>query len=301
MFGYVNVNRTDLTTENGEIYQAYYCGLCQMLREKYGPKGQMLLNYDMTFLIVLLSGLYEPESDEKVFTCALHPTRKQRAYVSEIVEYAADMNVLLTYQNLFDDWEDDKDVGKRAVILFLEKEYAKLKEKYPRQSAKLEECLKKLSAAERSGEKNIDVLSGLSGEMIEEIFVPDENDIWADELRTLAFYLGKFIYIMDAYEDLDKDRKKGKFNPFITMHFSDEQEYETVVKQMLTSMMAECAKSFERLPIVLHADILRNIIYSGVWCKYEYIQLKKSAKDKRKKKATSSKINKKNRRSQNKE
>lgn len=283
MFGYVGVNKADLTTENGEAYQSYYCGLCQTLREQYGTKGQLLLNYDMTFLIVLLTGLYEPENEERYFTCGMHPTKKQRLWINEFTRYAADMNILLTYQNLLDDWEDDRDVAKRALIKFLEKEYKSVKEKYKRQADKLEDCLKRLSEAEKSGESNMDILAGLSGEMLEEIFVWDENDVWAKELKSIAFYLGKFIYIMDAYDDYESDKKKGKFNPFIGMSFTDRPEFDCVVKQMLTSMMAECAKSFERLPIVMHADILRNILYSGVWCRYEYNRIKREKTKKKRK------------------
>ncbi|MCR5272817.1 MAG: DUF5685 family protein [Lachnospiraceae bacterium] len=286
MFGYINVNRTGLTTESNEEYQSYYCGLCQTLREKYGPKGQLLLNYDMTFLIVLLTGLYEPENGERYYTCPMHPTKKQRLWTNVFTDYAADMNILLTYQNLMDDWKDDRDVKKAALLKSLEKDYKVLKEKYKRQADKLEICLERLSKAEKDGEKNIDILAGLSGEMIEEIFAWDDNDVWAKELRTLAFYMGKFIYIMDAYDDFDNDSKKGKFNPFIGMEFSDRQEFETVARQMLTSMMAECAKSFERLPIIEHADILRNIIYSGVWCKFEYNRLKREKAEKKRLKKT---------------
>ena len=77
---------------------------------------------------------------------------------------------------------------------------------------------------------------------------------------------------------LDKDEKKDSYNPLRYLDTEDEQEYETLCRLMMTSMISECAKSFERLPILLHADILRNILYSGVWSKYEYIQLKKKRK-----------------------
>lgn len=75
MFGYVNINRNELSDENKKIYQGYYCGLCQKLKEVSGRKGQMLLNYDMTFLVVLLTGLYELEDKSTDFVCALHPTK----------------------------------------------------------------------------------------------------------------------------------------------------------------------------------------------------------------------------------
>jgi hypothetical protein len=79
---------------------------------------------------------------------------------------------------------------------------------------------------------------------------------------------------MDAYEDRKKDKKKNHYNPLCYLETENEQEYETLCRLMMTSMISECAKSFERLPILLHADLLRNILYSGVWSKYEYLQLK---------------------------
>ena len=90
-----------------------------------------------------------------------------------------------------------------------------------------------------------------------------------------AFFVGVFLL-----HNLEKDEKKDSYNPLRYLQTDDEQEYETLCRLMMTSMLSECAKSFERLPILLYADILRNIIYSGVWSKYEYIQLKKKKRKK---------------------
>ena len=114
MFGYVNINRNELSDENKKIYQGYYCGLCQKLKEVSGRKGQMLLNYDMTFLVVLLTGLYELEDKSTDFVCALHPTKKRTARINEATEYAADMNIILSYQNFEDDWRDNRSYSKKA-------------------------------------------------------------------------------------------------------------------------------------------------------------------------------------------
>ena len=79
MFGYININQKELSEESKKIYQAYYCGLCQKLKTNCGTKGQMLLSYDLTFLIVLLTGLYELENTETEFTCPLHPTKRRQS------------------------------------------------------------------------------------------------------------------------------------------------------------------------------------------------------------------------------
>ncbi len=281
MFGYININRNQLTEESKEAYQAYYCGLCQKLRNNCGTKGQMLLNYDMTFLIVLLTGLYELEFQKQEFTCPMHPTRKQTAWLNEATGYAADMNLLLGYHNLEDDWKDDKSYTKKALAKILEKDYVNVREKYKRQAEAVETYMEKLKAAEEDKEQNLDVTAGLTGEMMGEIF-DWKRDEWSEELHCLSFYMGKFIYLMDAYEDMEKDKKKKQYNPLRLMADQCQGDFETFCKLMLTSMMSECARSFERLPILTHADILRNVLYSGVWSKYEYLQLKKKKQQEKK-------------------
>ena len=274
MFGYININRKELTEENAKAYQSYYCGLCRQLKSSCGARGQMLLNYDMTFMVVLFTGLYELDCQETEFTCPLHPTKRQIARINEATEYAADMNVLLAYHSLEDDWKDNKAYTKKAFAKSLLKDYERIRAKYPRQAAAVEQYMKDLFQAEDAGEENIDLIAGLTGHMMGEIF-DWKKDEWSEELRCLSFYLGKFIYLMDAYEDLEKDRKRQEYNPFLKMNCNCKKDFEIFAKLLLTSMMSECAKSFERLPILLHADILRNVLYSGVWSKYEYIQLKK--------------------------
>lgn len=285
MFGYININQKIMTEENKKAYQSYYCGLCRKLKSDCGTKGQMLLTYDMTFLVVLLTGLYELTNKESEITCALHPTKKRTVWINEATQYAADMNLVLAYQNLIDDWKDDKAYTKKALAKMLDKDYTRIMSKYPRQVKALEEYMRRTEEVERSHESNLDVVAGLTGEMLGEIFCWKEDE-WAEELRTLGFYMGKFIYLMDAYEDYDDDVHKNAYNPLVYVKGESAEELDTLLRLLLTSMMSECAKSFERLPILLHADILRNVLYSGVWSKYEYIQLKKrKIEEKSKKKA----------------
>ncbi|MGN0351190.1 MAG: DUF5685 family protein [Roseburia sp.] len=274
MFGYININQKELSEDSKKAYQSYYCGLCRRLKSNCGTKGQMLLNYDMTFLVVLMTGLYELENEEVYFTCPLHPTKKRKAWLNEATDYAADMNVILAYYNMLDDWKDEKAYAKKAFAKMLDKDYQRIMQKYPRQVKAIETFMEKQEQAEQNKEKNLDIVAGLTGEMLGEIFAWKE-DVWEEELKTLGFYMGKFIYIMDAYEDFDEDIKKKAYNPLVMMTEEKEEDFDTFCKLLLTSMMSECAKSFERLPILLHADILRNILYSGVWSKYEYLQLKK--------------------------
>ena len=272
MFGYININQKELSEESKKIYQAYYCGLCQKLKTNCGTKGQMLLSYDLTFLIVLLTGLYELENTETEFTCPLHPTKKRTAYINEATEYAADMNLILAYQNLLDDWKDEKSYTKKAFVKILDKDYTRIVSKYPRQVRALEEFMRKTAEAEKNKETNLDLVAGLTGEMLGEIMCWREDE-WQEEMRTLGFYMGKFIYLMDAYDDVEEDIKKGNYNPFSKDYII--KGFDDRIKNMLLLMMAETCREFEKLPIIKYADILRNILYSGVWCRFESISRKR--------------------------
>lgn len=280
MFGYININGKELSEEERKTYQSYYCGLCRRLFAGYRTTGRLLLSYDMTFLIVLLTGLYEPENSSCSFTCPVHPVKKRSMLENEVTEYAAAMNVVLAYHNLEDDWKDDHNLPKHLMAGKIRKNYEQISRQYPRQTKAVEEYIRRLDEAENRKEDNLDLVAGFTGEMLGELFAWRQDE-WYHELKTLGFYMGKFIYLMDAYEDLKKDSKKQSYNPLRKLKKESPEDYETICRLMMTSMMSECAKSFERLPIITHAEILRNILYSGVWSRYEYIRLKQKKKDSR--------------------
>ena len=118
----------------------------------------------------------------------------------------------------------------------------------------------------------IDEPAGCFGRLMAEIFIYRE-DHWAEKLRCMGFYLGKYIYIMDAYDDLDNDLKEGSYNPLKNIY--TKPEFEDMIHQILTMMMAECSKAFEQLPLIDDIDILRNVLYSGVWYRYEQVREKR--------------------------
>lgn len=110
---------------------------------------------------------------------------------------------------------------------------------------------------------------------MEELFIWKEDE-WESILRRFGFFLGKFIYIMDAYEDLAEDLKKNRYNPLISLYNGN--VYEETCLQILTMMMGECSLEFEKLPCLQDADILRNILYGGVWTRYRLMQEKQKEK-----------------------
>lgn len=269
MFGYVTANESELKVKDFNRYKAYYCGLCQALKMKYGVLGQMTLTYDMTFAIMLLNSLYECDTEASKHRCIVHPVNKRAMLHCEITDYAADMNLILAYYHLKDDWEDEKKLSGFAGYTALRRKVKRAIEAYPRQSKAIEAELKKLSEYEKDNIMEIDYPAGCFGRLMAEMLVYKE-DHWSDALRKIGFYLGKFIYIMDAYDDLEKDVKEGNYNPLKEM--AKQEDYEERCKEMLFMMMGECSAEFEKLPCVLDIDILRNILYDGVWKQYKKLQ-----------------------------
>jgi hypothetical protein len=107
-----------------------------------------------------------------------------------------------------------------------------------------------------------------------------QDDFWKDDLYKVGFYLGKFIYLMDAYEDIEKDLKSGDYNPFRELYRTE--GFDEQVLQLMMLMMGECTDAFERLPLVESAEILRNILYSGVWVRYEQVKNKRTNAEQKK-------------------
>ena len=276
MFGYVTINRGELKVRELETYESYYCGLCRVLKDRYGLAGCTMLNYDMTFLGMLLSSLYEEKEEPAKHVCRpgfKRPLLKkkskkqfsQTAVVTESLGYAADMNYMLAYHNHMDNWLDEHSFASLNMVHLMQKNYRKLAKKYPRQHKAIASYIQKLHICEAANEKNIEAAANLTGEAMAEIYVA-KDDYWQDTLRQMGYYMGKFIYLMDAYDDVDKDSKDGSYNPFKELY--KQEGFEEKVRQYLALIMSCCCRAFEVLPIIDNAEIMRNILYAGVWAKY---------------------------------
>lgn len=272
MFGYIIVNKAEMKFKEFDIYQSFYCGICRELKKRYGGCGQLSLSYDMTFLAILLTGLYDPETTLGSCKCIAHPFENHRTRNNIYTEYAADMNMLFACYKCQDDWKDEKKLWKLLYGRLLEGKTGRLKELYAEKIKAITLLMQEFSDAESSEQADIDTLAGLFGRVMAEVMAVREDE-WAENLRHLGFFLGKFIYLCDAYEDVEEDIKKGTPNPL--KHRYENPDFEDESKTILMMMMSECCKEFEKLPILENVEILRNILYSGVWCRYEAVHEKR--------------------------
>ena len=265
MFGYVNINKMELKFKEYYSYKGYYCGLCKSLKTKYGNSSRLALNYDMTFLILLLTSLYEP--DNKIYNerCLVHPKEKQLIIQNDITDYAASLNVVLSYYNMLDNWKDDRDYKSLAAAKILEKGFKKSSSVLNDLTETVKLCLNNISMLEKQNIDDIDAVSNEFGYMMEEMFLY-KKDHWEQSLRKIGFYIGKYIYFIDAYDDMKKDEEKGSYNPFNKLNIENKEEYARSLLMLNLSLLSD---EIEKLPLVQDKGIIDNIIYSGMLNKFD--------------------------------
>ena len=269
MFGYVRINKMDLTFREYDYYKGYYCGLCKYLKENHGEISSLSLNYDITFLIVILTAIYKVKSTITEERCIANPLKKKMRIVNEITEYAASMNVLLSYYKLEDNLYDDNGIKDKLAYGIYKRKLKIAYDKYPEKAEYIKQQLSNLRELENEQSKSIDRVSNTFGNLMGEIFV-FKNDEYEQNLRTIGFNLGKYIYILDAYEDLDEDYEKGRYNPFID-YIDKKDELKKKVDRLISMSLGIVARNIESLNLEFNKSIIDNIIYSGVYLRYKNI------------------------------
>lgn len=262
MFGYVQADIERLTQQEKDRYKAVYCGLCHSLGKRHGLSARMGLTYDMTFLALLLSSLYEPLETTEHSRCIVHPLKEHHYVNNECIDYAADMTVALVYFKCIDDWNDDRKIIAKGYSALLSNAYKKVKIRWPLQCEIIENELYNLSKIETNNTSTADDASNCFGRLMEALFVYKE-DFWSDYLKKLGYGLGRYIYFADASADLKKDIKKGSYNPLVNLIYTSEDFI-----PRLQLLLGEASDCFEMLPLLQDEGLLKNIMYSGIWTKY---------------------------------
>lgn len=176
------------------------------------------------------------------------------------------MNIVLAYYDLIDDWHDDKNVVALTCAKTIEREFKKVHEKYKTKCTVIENYLLKLTEMEKQNLLNPDITADCFGELMGEVFVPYQ-DKYSEKLRAFGKAIGKFIYILDACVDRDKDIKHQKYNPLVT--YSKDS-----FDDILNILMAECINTYKELNLSKNQTLIENILYSGVWIKYNLSKAK---------------------------
>ena len=269
MFGYVVPSRETLSKEEERLYRTHYCGLCHSIERRYGHLERFALSYDLTFLSLLLTSLYEPDQAVLSGRCLPHPLRSHPYLQGEIQDYCADMNLLLFYYKVQDDLGDEGGLFHRMEDRVLNKAFRQIRERYPKQASLTRETMEQFHQAESRKEPSLDELLNLSAHLLGDLYAFRE-DYWTRAVCRIGEGLGRFIYLMDAWDDLPEDQRKKRFNPLLGM--TGDADLPSFVQNSLVALLGEAAEAFEFLPLVYGAGVLRNILYSGCWTRFNLLQ-----------------------------
>lgn len=271
MFGYVRPRKDQLKVCDYERYQAAYCGLCRALGRQYGFLYRFFVNYDMTFLYLLLAGL-QPEDARKKCHCPANIFCRKTCYLSDdgYREVAA-MDVILCHYQLCDAVSDRgllKSIPYRLVRALTKRGYRKAAKHLPSFDRLAEAQLNRLSELERAHCASIDQAADSFASILkgcaEGLTLPQLQR----PAQQLLYHVGRFLYLADALDDLAGDCANERYNPLrfrFTVNDGKLQAQELLeLGQTMEQSVSLAGAALELLPLQSHKDILNNIIYLGL-------------------------------------
>lgn len=283
MFGYVTPLKAEMKVKDFARFKCYYCGLCCHIKKEFGNIPRISLNYDMTFLGLLLDALIPDELEVSHHRCSLHPAEKKPIIMNNnALSYAAAMNISLSYYKLIDDVNDDKDFKSKFLSTILSPYTKKFSSQIIEINEEIKRCLNRLSVLEKnksftSIDEICDPFSDLVGVILRDFpyELTDDSANLRTTLYSLGYSIGKWIYLIDALDDLKSDMEKYKFNPINYLYNKDSLTYDNFVKFIkpkieftILNCGYTCKENLEKLNLNRNRDILYNIIELGLMDKY---------------------------------
>ncbi len=269
MFGYIKTDLPNMYIKDTVLYQAMYCSLCKGIGQTCGQKARFVLNYDLTFLSVLLHNLSDIDVKVEKQHCVIHRFRKRPiALVDDLTKRIASLNVILAYHKLNDDVLDSgKGKIKRS---FFNKAYKRAKKLEPFMDKVVKERYDELLKLEKKNCDSADIVADPFGNMMQDIVQILMSDKCSEELKELAYNLGKWIYLIDALDDFDKDKKKRNYNVFINSYpnIKSQEELLKEHKQDLIivfgSVLNKIGELTSKLNYKFNHDLIDNVLYRGL-------------------------------------
>jgi len=289
LFGYVTPYKSELKVREYDIFKAYYCGLCKTLGKEFNTLVRLGLNYDLTFLALLLSSIEESRETITREGCIVNPIKKKPIVnTNRSLVYTSNISIVLIYYKLLDDWKDDKSVKSLVCTIPFIMPLKKANNVYNKKVTVIKEFLTKLAELEKSKCSRVDEAADTFGKLMEAISVPDyiEDSRTERVLRWIGYNLGRWIYILDAFNDLEEDIKNKNYNPIILQYGYNKNESIDSFKSRviapiefsLTMSLEAIAKSCELLDIRKNRSIIENIVYMGTRYKMESILNKRECR-----------------------
>lgn len=274
MFGYVKPYKPEMKVKEYEQYKAYYCGLCKALGNEYGIFSRVILSYDCTFFAIADISLKNKCSGYKTGKCTFNPMKKctfadvgDNAY-----SRAAALSVVTTYYKIVDNIEDSRFL-KRLLYRLLKLPASRWRKKAIKKHPQIEEIVKRMSQRQAEVEKDKDASIDAAAEptalMLQSVMcILAENEKDETIFGQFGYHLGKWIYLMDACDDMEKDEKNDNFNPFVSQLIKkrgmDINEIRKYQNGLLNQSVAMCTAAYNLIDFKKNTEVLNNVVNLGL-------------------------------------
>lgn len=267
MFGYVIPDKQNMYIKDFNVFQAFYCGLCKTLGETGSQITRLCTNYDVTFYNVLIHSLANLDVKFERKLCVYNGKKKVVVSTDELSKKMADIAVMLVYYNA----EDDVTDGKKSRIL-IKWRLALRKRKAAKRLPEIDEMMKKsfssLNVLEKQKCDSIDRVADTFATLMRDItrYLIKTDDV----IDTFTYNLGRLVYLLDAVDDVEKDRKKNRYNPLLLNYGECTNKQDYLVKNadelsfLLKSTYNKMVGSYNAMNIVKYEGVLSNTVYLGI-------------------------------------
>lgn len=273
MFGYIAIDKSKLEAKEIGLYQTFMCGLCLSTKKLYGNYPRNFVNYDINFLNVLLHSFLQKDVEITYGKCVSSPFKK-RSFLKtdEITDRLSSANVLLTYFNVLDDTLDEKSFLKKALLKSLKKAYNKAKSNEREMESSISQLYFKLREEENAKDKadsNLDKVCHNFASLTQKVVTMATGEK-SEKLENLTYNLGKWVYLIDALDDIDKDIKHKSYNPLLS-YFGREESKAVFLSRhgeelnfVFYTALNSIAESYNDLNLTKYACLLNNVIYHQI-------------------------------------
>ena len=270
MFGFIRPVKSELRVREADRFQQVYCGLCHAIRARYGRFYTLFLSYDMTFFVLVAGAEREGTPPPCRKRCDAHPLLKRPcAAPDDALALAADVSVLLSYHKFRDSLADEKGAKRLLAWLLcgLEKRgYQRARARLPDADREIVAALYDLQAIEREKCPSMDRAADASARMTAAV-VPRTGDARERVLRQMFYHIGRWVYLLDAAQDVAEDLEQGNYNPVVLrydLRTPDLTEIKDALERTLERSLADVCMAFDLLDAQRDAELIRNIIFLGM-------------------------------------
>jgi hypothetical protein len=281
LFGYIRPQKSELLVREYEEYKGIYCSLCRRLGENYGMAARLTLSYDCTFYAMLVLSQNPQCPGFKSGRCVVNPLKKC-TYCNggeSGLNSAAALSVIMTYYKIRDDIQDSHFLGKLRGFLLLPAAASARKKamrNFPQMDSAVSQAMTMQREAEQSENSSIDFCAEPTAVMLQNIFRmaaenPNTEESALRVFEQAGYFLGRWVYLMDAADDMEKDIRTDSFNPFLTQYHlgkdSTKEELRNAretINQTLNMTLARLTAAFNLLEFEHFSSILGNVIQKGL-------------------------------------